>query len=483
MRFNLFLLISLSTICLFQGLNAKPNVVLILADDMSPTISLLDTPGIETPNIDKLASRGVYFDNAFAASASCSPSRTAILTGMWPHSNGNWRNVHTPRLDLPDKAFSKQSSIRDKVGIGNNVPTLPELMQANGYFTAITQKLHLSPAWRYPFDARNSVQSNPAQFRSAISSFIDEAGENPFFIMANVAAPHRPYRTHLKQNPDQKLPDADSIEVPPFLPDLPGVRRDMQEYYACVEIADSCAGAILDALKASGELDNTLVIFTSDQGMPIHHAKASGYPAGIKIPLVIAGPGIDGGRMINMPVSQVDYAPTILDYCAISVPSNMQGQSLEPILDGDDSIPGREYVFAEHNSHGPDPREFYPQRVVTDGTWYYILNIDPKKTQRLPDDLRGVEVWGNYAYADILAAQDTHAEQVSFLTQFDGSRAKEHLYRLDQDPWGVDDLARDSMASSQLRELREVMENWRRETNDIKRSPLEIPEHAVTATN
>ncbi|WOO43304.1 sulfatase [Rubellicoccus peritrichatus] len=483
MRLNLLSLIFILVICSLQALKAKPNVVLILADDMSPTLSLLGTPGIETPNIDALATQGVYFENAFAASASCSPSRTAILTGMWPHSNGNWRNVHTPRLDLPDKAFSKQTDIRDKVGIGNNVPTLPELMQANGYFTAITQKLHLSPAWRYPFDARNPVQSNPVQFHSAISSFIQKSGEKPFFIMANVAAPHRPYRTHLKQNPGQELPAADTIEVPPFLPDLPGVRRDMQEYYACVEIADACAGAILEALEDSGELDNTLVIFTSDQGMPIHHAKASAYPAGIQIPLVIAGPGVKGGREVGLPVSQVDYAPTILNYCKISVPANMQGQSLMPVLDGGDSLPGREYVFAEHNSHGPDPREFFPQRVVTDGTWYYILNLDPRKPQRLPDDLRGVEVWGNYAYADILAAQDTHAEQALFLTQFDSPRAREHLYRLDQDPWGVDDLVGDSMVSSQLRKLREVMENWRRETNDIKRSPLEIPEHAVTATN
>ncbi len=458
------------------SVSAKQNVVFILADDMSPDLSLLGTKGIETPNIDALAKQGVYFTNAFSASASCSPSRTAILTGMWPHSNGNWRNVHTPPLNLPDKAFSRQTHIIDKVGIGHDVPTLPEIFKANGYYTAITQKLHLSPAWRYPYDARNPVQSTPQRFKQAMHRFIEEAGDQPLFVHANVAAPHRPYRAHLKNNPKQELPDADSIDVPPFLPDTPGVRRDVQEYLACVEIADSCVGAILEALEEAGIRDETLIFFTSDQGMPIHHAKASGYPGGTRIPLAVVGPNIEGGRMNGAAVSQIDYAPTILDYSGIEIPDAMQGDSLRPILDGGDVIPGRKYVFAEHNSHGPDPREFYPQRVVTDGHWYYIYNVDPAKKQRLPDDLRGVEVWGNYAYADILASQDTHPFQTWFLTRFDEPRPQEHLFQLDIDPWGVNDLATHSSTQSILKEMRAVMSEWRKRTNDIKKSPLEIPQ-------
>jgi N-sulfoglucosamine sulfohydrolase len=459
------------------SVSAKQHVVFILADDMSPDLSMLGTPGIETPNIDALAKQGVYFKSAFSASASCAPSRTAILTGMWPHSNGTWRNVHTPPLNLPDKAFSRETSIVDKVGIGHEVQTLPEIFKANGYFTAITQKLHLSPAWRYPYDARDPVQSNPAQFKRAMERFIKEAGDKPLFVHANVAAPHRPYRAHLQSNPNQKLPAADSIVIPPFLPDTPGVRRDMQEYLACVEIADACVGAILEALDEAGIRDETLIFFTSDQGMPIHHAKASGYPGGTRIPLAIVGPNIEGGRMNAAPVSQIDYAPTILDLAGIEIPEIMQGDSLRPILDGGDVIPGRKYVFAEHNSHGPDPREFYPQRVVTDGVWYYILNLDPSKKQLLPDDLRGVAVWGNYAYADILAAKDTHPFQAWFLTRFDMPRPQEHLFQLAIDPWGVNDLADHSSTQSILKEKRAVMKNWRAETKDIKKSPLEVPHH------
>lgn len=459
------------------GLSAKLNVVLILADDMSPDLSMLGTPGIQTPNIDALAAEGVYFEHAFSASASCSPSRTAILTGMWPHSNGNWRNVHTPPLNLPDVAFTSKSKYQDKVGIGKDVATLPEVFKANGYYTAITQKLHLSPAWRYPYDGRDPVQSTPARFNTVIKQFINAAGDQPFFIHANVAAPHRPYRTHLKQNPNQELPAAESIVVPSFLPDTPGVRRDMQEYLACVEIADACVGAILDALEDQGVRDETLIIFTSDQGMPIHHAKASGYPAGMHIPLAIAGPSIEGGRVNATPVSQIDYAPTILEMCGIDIPEIMQGESLAPILAGCETLEGRHYVFAEHNSHGPDPKEHYPQRVVTDGNWYYILNLNPEKSQRLPDDLRGVEVWGNYAYDAIIAAKDSHPKEYSFLTQFDGPRPAEHLYQLDVDPWGVNDLAKNPERREQLEHMRRKMADWRAATSDIQKSPLEIPEH------
>lgn len=460
-------------LCLTACLCAKPNIVLILADDMGPHLSMLKTPGIQTPNIDKLAQQGITFEHAFSASGSCAPSRTAILTGMWPHSNGTWRNVHSPQLDMPDEEFTETGSIQDSVGIHDSVQTLPAILKDNGYYTAITQKFHLSPAWRFPFDGRDPVQSSPNSFRSAINRFAKESGERPFYIAANIAAPHRAYQKHLEDNPQQQLPDPDQIQLPPHMPRIAGVIEDMQRYYACVEIVDACVAAILETLEEQGELDDTLVIFTSDQGPPIHYAKASAYPAATQIPLIISKPQFESGRRSSIPVSQIDLAPTILDLCGIARPSSMQGESILPILKGQ-KLEGREVVFAEHNSHGPNPREHFPQRVVTDGEWYYILNLNPTKPQLLPKDLIGYPKWGNTAYQAIVDNKDDFPFQAWFLSLFDTARPREQLYNIDLDPWGMQDLASHPATQDVLIHFRALMKDWREKTNDIDKSPLEI---------
>lgn len=457
------------------GEAGRRSVLFILADDMSPHLSMLGTPGIRTPRLDALAESGTYFPHAFSASASCAPSRAAILTGMWPHSNGTWRNVHTPPLNLPDQQFGRSTEYLDPVGIGADVRTLPEIFRENGYFTGLTQKLHVSPAWRYPYEARDPVQSKPEQFRRVIGEFLRDAEDRPFFIHANIAAPHRPYRNHLKSNPEQELPDADVIDIPPFLPDIPGVRRDMREYFACVEITDACVSAILEALADSGRADETLVVFSSDHGMPIHYAKASAYPPGTRIPLIIAGPGLPAGQVRETAVSQIDFAPTMLEFCGIAIPEGMQGESLLQLLADPEALPSDRIVFAEHNSHGPNPKEFYPQRVATDGQWYYIRNLQPDKKQLLPEDLRGEGAWGNDAYQSIIDAGETHPDGLAYLELFDRPRPKEHLFHLEEDFWGVEDLADSPDARETLEKFRVRVEAWREATGDIRKSPLEIP--------
>lgn len=461
-------------LCLTACLSAKPNIVLILADDMGPHLSMLGTPEIATPTIDNLAKQGIYFAKAFSASGSCAPSRTAILTGMWPHCNGTWRNVHSPQLDMADAEFTSSGSIQDSVGIQTSVQTLPNVLKENGYYTAITQKLHLSPAWRFPFDGRDPVQSSPEGFYAAMTRFIDESAERPFYIAANIAAPHRPYQKHLEDNPQQRLPNPDQIELPPYMPRVAGVVEDMQRYYACAEIVDACVAAILKALDDLGKRDDTLVIFTSDQGPPIHYAKASAYPAATQIPLIVSKPEFEGGRRSLTPVSQIDLAPTILNLCDIELPESMQGESLLPILEGR-QLEDREVVFAEHNSHGPNPKEHFPQRVVTDGEWYYILNLNPTKPQLLPKDLIGYPRWGNTAYQAIIDNEADFPFQAWFLSLFDSERPEEQLFNIDLDPWGMQDLASHPATQDVLVRFRALMQDWRRRTDDIKISPLEIP--------
>ncbi len=451
------------------------NVVIIFADDQGAHLSALGTPGIETPNVDALAARGIFFTKAYSVSASCSPSRSSLLTGMVPHSHGHWRNTVTPTLDEPEVEFTRAGRTIDTVGIHEDITTLNEVLGEAGFFRAITQKLHLSPPWKYPFDARDPVGTKPAEFRRVIGRFIEEAGERPFFIQANIAATHRPFPDHLRDF-DGDLPALAEIPVPSYLPDTPLMRKDLREYFGTVELADRCAGAILEALDDAGVRGETLVIYTSDQGEGYHRAKASAYEGGVHVPLVISGPGVREGVVTNQLVSGIDLMPTILAFLKLPIPATVQGISLRPYLTGaGGEWDERDYVFAEHNSHGPNPAEIYPSRAVTDGRFYYIENLMPAKTYELPADLRqSGPPWFNGSYDAAVAARESDPEQYEKLRELLDGRAPEELYDLESDPGQLANLADDPASTQKLKELRGAVAEWRRETGDIERDPREI---------
>ncbi len=453
----------------------KPlNIVLILTDDQGYHLSAVGTKGISTPNIDDLAKEGTLFTNSFAVVPSCSPSRSSIMTGMYPHANGHWRNTITPQLSDPDSEFGRNSKTVDKVGIHEFIQTLPEVLQENGYFTAITQKFHMSPPWKFPYNARNPVQNDPKQFKTAISNFIEDAGDKPFFFQANIAPPHRNFDHHIDEFPEY-LPDATAIEVPEYLADTPAMRKDLAKYYGSVQLADACAGAIIETLRSKGLLDNTLIIYTSDQGEPYHRAKASPYNAGLHVPFIASGPNVLKDKVSDALISHIDIMPTILDYLKISIPETVQGHSLKPIFTGStENTVDRSYVFGEHNSHGPIRKEQYPSRMVFDGRYYYIQNLIHEKDYELPADLREDKDWGNHSYQATLDAKETHPVEYNLLKQLESGRPFEELYDMENDPGQLHNLAGSEKLKSKQQELKTALENWRKATGDIADDPLDI---------
>ncbi|WP_157472433.1 sulfatase family protein [Neolewinella persica] len=451
------------------------NVVLILTDDQGAHLSKLGTPGIRTPNVDRLAAEGYSFTNAFAAVPSCSPSRSSINTGMYPHANGHWRNTITPGLNAPDKQFGRESSVVDKVGIHEYIKTLPEILGEAGYFTAITQKFHMSPPWKFPYTARNPVHNNPEEYRKVIGSYIDKAEGQPFFFQANVSPPHRPLHKNLQQFPEYRV-HPDSVAVPDDLPDTPELRSDLAEYYGNVQLADACAGAIIDVLRDRGLLENTIVIFTSDQGAAYHRAKASVYYAGLHVPLIWHGPGVPvPGMRSEALISLTDLMPTILDVLRLPIPKTVQGHSFMGIMSHGGSARYQGYVFGEHNSHGPARAEHYPSRMVFDGRYYYIRNLLPDKTYELPADLKMAEVWGNHAYDATVAAENSHPLPYALLRQLENGRPAEELYDIKEDPNQVNNLAGQAAYTSQKSNLSTALTNWRKRTGDLVDDPLFIP--------
>ena len=470
----------LCTVCAFavsaHQASARKNVLLILCDDLGPHLSVLGTPGIQTPNIDKLASQGMLFLRAYSPAASGAPCRASLLTGMAPHSNGLWRNVTSPTLNQPDKEFTRESTHFDKlVGIHEDITTLTEILQAKGYFTAITQKTHVSPPWKFPFESRNPACNAPAQYETAMQQFFKKAGERPFFIEANIAAPHRPFHQRLTLNPEQQLPDVKKMHIPAYLPDVPAVRTEMSEYMANVEIADRIAGTVLSELHKARPNDETLIIFSSDQGYGFQRAKASPYLAGLRIPMIFQGPGVVTGRTNPELVSLIDIMPTILDYFGLPTPKTVQGKSLWPLLSGRSlKLQGRNYMFGEHNSHGPVPAEFYPSRVVTDGRFYLIENLDPTKSYKLPEDLMDSKVWENRSYQATLDAKDQCPLAYKLLQALEHDRGALEFYDGQTDPEQINNLVANSLYQTKIRELKQALDNWRRETGDIQKSVSEF---------
>jgi N-sulfoglucosamine sulfohydrolase len=346
------------------------------------------------------------------------------------------------------------------------VPTLTEVLSEAGIYSGITSKFHLTHPWKYQFDGRIREGSSPDSYASMLKTLIHQAGDKPFYIQVNVTTPHRPFRGHLKHL-DGELPPLDEIEVPPFLADTDEMRKDLQEYYACVQLADQSVAAIIETLQEIGLYEDLLVIFTADQGMAYHRAKASPYYAGTHIPMIIRGPEAIKNRVISELVSLVDLMPTILDHLGVEVPASVQGTSLIPILSGEKAeLEGRDYIFAEHNSHGPDEREWYPSRAIYDGRYYYIQNLYPAKTYLLPADLEFEEKWGNYAFQATLNARESHPEHFRLLMELQENRPPQELYDMQSDPGQLRNLAGYGKTEEVRKHLKQELEAWMTATGD-----------------
>jgi len=467
-----------------QG-RSRPNFLLLLTDDQSYHLSLLGTPGIQTPNIDALASRGMFFTKAYASAASCSPCRSSILTGMYPHSNGHWRNTITPLMSDPDWQFGRESTRADQVGVHEDLPTLIELLSINGYVTAITEKFHLSPPWKFPFKYHYPAGNTPsAQYKAAVD-FFKKSGKNSFFLEVNIGNTHRPFVKKITQS---ALPPVSpgEVVVPPNWPDTPITREDYAEYLSTVEQADAVIGEVLKALKESGQAENTVIIYTSDQGFCYHRAKATTYDWGVHVPLSFTGPGIPAGIKSSELVCHVDITPTILDYAGIAIPATVQGISLRGLLEGKTRSIGRAAAFSEHNAHGPAPEEYYPTRSVTDGRYRYIRNLQYRIVPDYPierfvtdkvfaDKAKGLAWtcldatpggnWGNRAFAEIINNKTSFPVQYELLkaTFF---RPSEELYDLETDPYEMKNLAEIPEFRVTINRLSKSLDDWMKQTND-----------------
>ncbi|MFP6583136.1 MAG: sulfatase, partial [Candidatus Hydrogenedentota bacterium] len=328
---------------------AAPNLIVFIADDMAwDDAGAYGHPHIQTPNIDRLARQGMRFDRAFLTTSSCSPSRSSILTGRYPHS------TDAGELHLPLPA---------------NQVILTEHLLQKGYHTAAAGKWHLGNPTRDKFDTILGVDRSGGD-RSGCEKWVDALADRPrdkpFFLWLAAKDPHRNYQKNTIPNPHSP----GDVVLPPYIPDLPGVREDFAMYYDEIARMDSYIGKVLDELDRQGIADNTCIIFMSDNGRPFTRAKTTLYDSGIRTPFIIRYPGvIESGATTNSIISAVDLAPTILELADATPMSSSQGHSFAKLLT-DPETETREYAFAEHNWHDFTARE----RSVRSKHYLYIRN-------------------------------------------------------------------------------------------------------------
>ena len=482
---SFILLLVVASIC-----SAQRNVVILYPEDMGNHLGSLGTPGIETPKLDALARQGVQFTANYCAQPVCSPTKGAFYTGRYPHDNGMTRNVYNYGVDkLPIPEGTDPSDTRIP-GIHDDIPTLIELLNAKGYFTAVTSKTHVQPMRKFRFDMGWGPLGSPGIYqpetwKDLISIVREKAGGQPFFLMANTSLTHAPWQRKLEDNgissdPGNRLATPTSVdwkEIPvhPFLPDTEVARKDLARYFAMVQLVDEWAGVLLQALEEAGVADSTLVIFTPDHGMPYQRGKVACYPAGTKVPLIIRGPGVKQGLRMDAPVSHVDLMPTILEFLGIEAPEIQHGRSLWPLLKGEiPSFPDRTTVLTETNS-------WYKARAVTDGRWYYVRNDTQPRNKDAGEDPwsnppMNIDLWmpdhrayDNQVYTETIRAREQYPLAYELLAQIvEGRLPEEELFYLKDDPWATNNLAGDKVNKKILKHMRNELKKWQVRTHDTR---------------
>ncbi len=439
---------------------APTNILLITADDLN-----WDSLGAygcatagTTPHLDALAQQGVRFEHAHVTIAVCQPSRSAMLTGRYPHRSGGEGFFHLRRPD---------------------VPALPELLKQGGYRVGILGKVghstpHAAFQWNLAYDQPElGFGRSPRLYREHALAFLRGAREarQPFFLMANLHDPHRPFFGNDKREwyepqaprPPAALPsrvfEAGEVAVPGFLPDLPDVRREMAEYYSSVRRCDDGVAALLDALRQSGAESDTLVVFLSDNGMAFPFAKTNCYLHSTKTPLLVRFPGAtDAGRVdAEHFVSGIDLTPTFLELAGLPCPEGVDGRSFVPLLRGERQ-PERDRAFTQfHQTAG---KGNYPMRCVQTRRWGYIYNAWANGERAFHNESQSGRTFA--AMRDAAAGDPAIANRVHLFLH----RTAEELYDFAADPHALDNRVTDPACAEELRELRASLEAWMEQTGD-----------------
>ena len=467
---------------------AQRNVVLFVTDDQSPDAGCYGNAVLKTPNMDALAKDGTLFRNAFCTTASCSASRSVILTGLHNHANGHYGHQHH---------YHKFNSYA-------NIVSLPVYLSEVGYRTARCGKYHVAPEAVYRFDEVIPGPSrSPVVLANNCRNFIAAESDQPFFLYICTSDPHRgggdaaelPHKPNRFGNPapGKRYPgitevgyDPKEVIVPGFLPDTPTCRAEIAQYYQSVSRIDQGLGQLFQLLKDAGHWNDTLFIYISDHGIAMPGAKTTVYEGGMRSPCLIRNPYNDRrGIETDAMASWVDLAPTILDFAGaldrksgqakkqiiaqiaapergtqqtnVTLPGHFHGRSLLPVLD-QNQTEGWDVVYASHTFH--EIQMYYPMRVVRGRKYKLIWNIAHPLPFPFASDLWAAPTW---------QAQYALGKDAPYGAKTVGSyieRPAFELYDVENDPYEGNNLSGDPAYADLLAELKAELKRFQESTHD-----------------
>jgi len=449
----------------------KPNFLIFLTDDESwLERSIYGWSKLPTPHFDSVAKQGVLFTRGYTSAPSCAPSRAALLTG---------RNF----WELEEGAFIQ-------AWLPTKFPVLPDLMEAAGYHAGFTGKGWgpgvLEPAGRKRNPAGDAYQKIRRKTREEAINDIDYAAnledflsrkpkDKPFWFWVGVTEPHGPYGRDNHRKLTKYGITTDGVKTPEFLPDTPAIRRDRANFAYEVCHTDDDLGRVLQILEQRGELNNTLLIVTSDNGTALPRSKTNPHDWGTHVPMAIMWPArVPPSRRVDDFVNFIDLAPTMLHAAGIPVPKEMSGRSILPILTSKRSgrvDQSRSWVATGLEWHGEFDPVNLAARTIRDERYHYIVNygkepriqLDP--TKRLPD----AEFETTAASASLTALLEKHPTHPSiqrFIPLLAGASPREELYDCKEDPWQLRNLADSPQHTAIKARLKRHLEDVQRRTQD-----------------
>ena len=432
------------------GAADRPNVLWLVAEDFGPELGCYGTAQVSSPNLDRLAARGVRYTRAYTTAPVCSPSRSAFMTGMYQTTIGahNHRSHRDDGYPLPPGVRLITDRMRDAGYFTANVRRFPPSVGFAGTGKTDWNFVHPGP----PFDSEDWSDLKP---------------HRPFFAQVNFKETHRRFQAPRHADPAK-------VVIPPYYPDHPVTRRDWADYLDAATELDRKVGLILTRLEADGLADTTVVVFQGDHGQAHVRGKQFCYEEGLHIPLIIVWPGgvpaprgFRPGTVDDRLIEAIDLAPTFLAFAGAPAPAGMQGR---PFL-GDAAGPPRRYAFGARDRCD---ETVFRLRTVRDARYRYIRNFTPDRPFLQPNEYKEK----SYPVWDLLKRLDARGELTpAQKTLTAPTMPPEELYDLDADPHEVHNLAPSSDPDHRaaLSRLRDALTRWIEETDD-KGRVLEPPE-------